>query len=61
MTPIVFVTGGNRGIGLEIVRGYAKAGCKVLMGCRDEDAGEEVKQDIPEDVPGLDPRCVWTT
>ena len=46
MTPIVFITGGNRGIGLEIVRGYAKAGCKVLMGCRDEDAGEKVKQDI---------------
>lgn len=46
MTPIVFVTGGNRGIGLEIVRGYAKAGCKVLLGCRDEEAGEQVKQDI---------------
>lgn len=46
MTPIVFVTGGNRGIGLEIVRGYAKAGCKVLMGSRDEEAAEEVKEDI---------------
>lgn len=46
MTKTVFVTGGNRGIGLEIVRGFAKAGHKVLMGCRDEDEGNEVKQDI---------------
>lgn len=46
MTPIVFVSGGNRGIGLEMVRGFAQAGCKVLMGCRDEEAGEEVKKEI---------------
>ncbi|WP_137167094.1 SDR family NAD(P)-dependent oxidoreductase [Salinimonas lutimaris] len=46
MTPIVFVSGGNRGIGLEMVRGFAQAGFKVLMGCRDEEAGEEVKKDI---------------
>lgn len=46
MTKTVFVTGGNRGIGLEIVRGFAKAGHKVLMGCRDEDEGNEAKQDI---------------
>ncbi len=46
MTRTVFVTGGNRGIGLEIVRGFAKAGYKVLMGCRDEDEGKEVREDI---------------
>lgn len=46
MTKTVFVTGGNRGIGLEVVRGFAKAGYKVLLGCRDEDAGNEVKEDI---------------
>merc|ERR1711974_32897 len=28
------------------VRGFAKAGYKVLLGCRDEDAGNEVKEDI---------------
>ncbi|MEQ5807293.1 SDR family NAD(P)-dependent oxidoreductase [Alteromonas sp. NFXS44] len=46
MTSTVLVTGGNRGIGLEIVRGYAQAGLKVLLGCRDEEAGEEIKKDI---------------
>ncbi|AXR06447.1 SDR family NAD(P)-dependent oxidoreductase [Salinimonas sediminis] len=46
MTPIVFVTGGNRGIGQEIVRGYAQEGCKVLLGCRNEEDGEKVKKDI---------------
>ena len=46
MTSTVLVTGGNRGIGLEIVRGYAQAGFKVLLGCRDEEAGEEIKKDI---------------
>ncbi len=46
MTKTVFVTGGNRGIGLEVVRGLAKEGHKVLLGCRDEDSGNEVVQDI---------------
>ncbi len=46
MTPIVFVTGGNRGIGLEIVRGFAKEGCKVLLGCRNEEDGEQAIEDI---------------
>lgn len=46
MTKTVFVTGGNRGIGLEIVRGYVKEGCKVLLGCRDEESGKEACADI---------------
>ena len=46
MTKNVMVTGGNRGIGLEIVRAFAKEGYKVLMACRDEESGEEAKQDI---------------
>lgn len=46
MTSTVLVTGGNRGIGREIVRGYAKQGLKVLLGCRNEDAGLEAKKDI---------------
>ena len=41
MTKNVMVTGGNRGIGLEIVRAFAKEGYKVLMACRDEESGEE--------------------
>ncbi|OFC69364.1 SDR family NAD(P)-dependent oxidoreductase [Alteromonas confluentis] len=46
MTKTVLVTGGNRGIGLEIVRGFAKQGYKVLLGCRREEDGEDVKKDI---------------
>lgn len=46
MTKNVLVTGGNRGIGLEIVKGMIAEGYKVLMGCRDEDAGLEAKKDI---------------
>lgn len=33
------VTGGNRGIGLEICRGLARAGCRVFLGARDPDSG----------------------
>jgi len=34
------VTGGNRGIGLEVVRQLGERGCEVLLGARDLDAGE---------------------
>jgi len=33
---IVLVTGGNKGIGLEIVRQLAEAGCHVVIGARDD-------------------------
>ncbi|MEG3768012.1 SDR family NAD(P)-dependent oxidoreductase [Alteromonas sp. 14N.309.X.WAT.G.H12] len=46
MTSTVLVTGGNRGIGREIVRGYAQQGLKVLLGCRNEDEGLEAKKDM---------------
>ncbi len=46
MTKNVLVTGGNRGIGLEIVKGMLSKGYKVLMGCRDEESGLEAKKDI---------------
>lgn len=46
MTKNVMVTGGNRGIGLEIVRAFAQQGHKVLLACRDEESGEAAKQDI---------------
>ena len=45
ITKNVLVTGGNRGIGLEIVKGMLSKGYKVLMGCRDEESGLEAKKD----------------
>lgn len=46
MTKSVLVTGANRGIGLEIVRGFAQQGFKVVMACRDESLGLEARQDV---------------
>lgn len=40
------VTGGNRGIGLAIVEGLAKAGLRVLLGARDRAAGEVAAQQL---------------
>jgi NAD(P)-dependent dehydrogenase (short-subunit alcohol dehydrogenase family) len=40
MTRTVLVTGGNRGIGLAIVRKLAEFGNSVLLGSRDWEAGE---------------------
>jgi NAD(P)-dependent dehydrogenase (short-subunit alcohol dehydrogenase family) len=37
---LAIVTGGNRGIGLEVCRGLAKRGLRVLLGSRDPRAGE---------------------
>ncbi len=37
---IALVTGGNRSIGLEVCRQLARAGLRVLLGSRDEAAGE---------------------
>ena len=37
---VALVTGGNRGIGLEVGRQLAAAGCSVVLGARDRDAGE---------------------
>ncbi|MCW8108600.1 SDR family NAD(P)-dependent oxidoreductase [Alteromonas ponticola] len=47
MTSTVLVTGANRGIGLEIAKGFAARGCKVLMGVRDESEGESARNEIP--------------
>jgi len=46
MTKNVLVTGGNRGIGLEVVKGLLQEGYKVLLACRDEESGLEAKKDI---------------
>jgi NAD(P)-dependent dehydrogenase (short-subunit alcohol dehydrogenase family) len=38
---VALVTGGNRGIGLEICRGLATLGLRVVLGARDDDAGRK--------------------
>lgn len=40
-TRTALVTGGNRGIGLEVCRQLAKAGMTVILGSRDAKAGEQ--------------------
>ena len=46
-TRVALVTGGNRGIGLEICRQLAKQNIHVLLGARDARKGREAAQGIP--------------
>jgi len=43
MSKTILVTGANRGIGLELVKQYAKSGCNILACCRDPDHAAELK------------------
>lgn len=53
--PTVFITGSNRGLGLEFVRQYADAGWKVIATCRDPiGVGELATIDGDIEVHGLD-------
>ncbi len=38
---IALVTGGNKGIGFEIVRGLLRAGCRVYLGAREATRGQQ--------------------
>jgi len=38
---VALVTGGNKGIGLEISRNLSEAGCTVLLGARDAERGKQ--------------------
>ncbi len=49
---IALVTGGNKGIGLEIVRNLAGAGCTVLLGARNAERGQEAVRKLKQ--AGLD-------
>jgi NAD(P)-dependent dehydrogenase (short-subunit alcohol dehydrogenase family) len=48
---VALVSGGNRGIGLAVVRGLAEASVSVVMGSRDVASGEKAKSEIGS-VPG---------
>ena len=43
---IALVTGGNKGIGLEIVRGLLRAGCRVYLGAREAAKGQQVVAEL---------------
>jgi NAD(P)-dependent dehydrogenase (short-subunit alcohol dehydrogenase family) len=52
---ISLISGANKGIGLEIARGLAKAGHHVLIGCRDAAAGEAATASIRAEGGRADP------
>ena len=43
---IALVSGGNKGIGLEIVRGLLRAGCRVYLGARNADNGQQAAAEL---------------
>ena len=43
---VAVVTGGNRGIGFEVCRSLAREGAKVVLGVRDEAAGEKAAETL---------------
>jgi len=46
---IAFITGANRGIGLETARGLGKLGVTVLLGSRDPAKGEKAAAELRRD------------
>lgn len=49
----MLITGGNRGLGLEVVKAMASDGYKVLLGCRDLNTGREIAQNIPGNIQAV--------
>jgi NAD(P)-dependent dehydrogenase (short-subunit alcohol dehydrogenase family) len=47
---VALVSGGNRGIGLEICRQLAGRGIAVILGSRDEEGGKEAAENLPGNV-----------
>src|SRR4051812_21563131 len=44
---LALVSGGNRGIGLEVCRQLAERGIAVILGSRDEESGTEAAVNLP--------------
>src|SRR4051812_29842913 len=49
---LAVVTGANSGLGLVTARELARAGCEVVVACRNTAKGEEAAGSISADVPG---------
>jgi NAD(P)-dependent dehydrogenase (short-subunit alcohol dehydrogenase family) len=45
---IALVTGGNKGIGLEISRNLSSAGCTVILGARDRERGQQAVRKLEQ-------------
>ncbi|MBI5273369.1 MAG: SDR family oxidoreductase [Chlamydiia bacterium] len=54
MTKTVLITGGNRGIGLEMVRQYSALGYRVIACCRNPQSAKELLQIAPYALLELD-------
>lgn len=57
----VLVTGANRGLGLEFVRQYARAGARVFAGCRAPDAAAELRALVEEEALDVEPLALDVT
>ena len=51
---VAIITGGNRGLGFESALALAKAGCSVVIACRDEQKGKISVENIKAEVEGAD-------
>src|SRR3954452_14967350 len=51
---VAVVTGANSGLGLVTARELARAGARVVMGCRDTQRGETSRSEVLAQVPGAE-------
>jgi len=49
---LAFITGANSGIGFHTARGLARAGCAVILACRDKAKAEAARTRILTEIPG---------